>query len=180
MNTEAVGAIVAAVVLALAFEAGYYVRGDHDTAKEVKQVVAEQKQTATNVVQAVQASQKIEEKVQFINEAAATNGRAIHDRVVTQIKYVYKENEGEKQTTVACGPAYLDVGTVRLLNATRQGFSLDPASISNDPGATAPALPIADFVDSDNEVVRRYNELSERHNALVDSVEQHLNDQAAQ
>ncbi|MFW6855403.1 hypothetical protein ACODYM_29350 [Burkholderia gladioli] len=176
----AIAAGIAALLVGVGV--GYYVRGDHDAAKKTTAVIAEQHQTAGNVVAAVHASQKLEDDIAASDAVATTNGHAASERVRTQIKYVYMEKKDAKQDPqpepVACGPAYLDVGTVRLLNATRSGFSLDPASISNDPGAAAPALPIADFVDADNDTVRRYNDLAKRHNALVDSVEEKLKEQA--
>lgn len=43
---------------------------------------------------------------------------------------------------------------------------------------TDPALSFADFLDSNFDLIKTYNQLEERHNELVDAVERFLKDQA--
>jgi hypothetical protein len=132
-------------ILAVAFVAilagcgvGIYVRGDHDKAAEVKQVATSEKQTAKEIVKATQISQAVAAKVAATDAAVDADKQAAHERVVTQVRYVYKEKTDEKDAQ-NCGPAYLDVGTVRLLNAARSGATLDATSGGNGASAAVAA-----------------------------------------
>ncbi|MFM0095695.1 hypothetical protein PQQ87_08780 [Paraburkholderia nemoris] len=125
---------VAFVAILIGCGVGVYVRGDHDKAAEVTQTAKAQKQTAAEIVQATQESQAVAAKVAANDAAVDADKQAAHERVVTRVQYVYKENDSEK-TAQDCGPAYLDVGTVRLLNAARSGRALD--STSGSDGASA-------------------------------------------
>lgn len=72
----------------------------------------------------------------------------------------------------------LDLPTVRLLNAARQGRGLG-ATGSGDEAQSAPsAIGVADLIANDLDVVQMYLELAKRHDELVDAVEKNLKEQA--
>ena len=130
--SEILAAAFIAVVIGCGI--GVYVRGDHDKAAQVSQVVKAQKETANEIVQSTQVSQAIADNVAAVGAAVDADKAAAHERVVTQVRYVYKEKPSEKDA-LECGPAYLDVGTVRLLNAAREGQAL--RSTTGSDGASA-------------------------------------------
>lgn len=138
MNTITDILAVAFVAVLIGCGVGIYVRGDHDKAAEVKQVATSQKKTATEIVQATQVSQAVAAKVAANDAAVDADKQAAHERVVTQVRYIYKEKTDEKDAQ-NCGPAYLDVGTVRLLNAARNGAALDATSGGNGASAAVAA-----------------------------------------
>jgi hypothetical protein len=133
--------------------------------------------TAQGVVKAQVASVKVEEKIAAQNVNIAKNQSAIHTRVVKQIQQhiAAESNPSEFHDATpqdpVCGHYFLDVGTVRMLNATRQGAAIHTASSSDEEGDTAPALCYSEFVDADIDLTRLYLDLAVRHDALVDSVE---------
>jgi hypothetical protein len=136
---EITGAIALAfVAILVGCGVGVYVRGDHDKAAQATKVVAEQRQTAVEIVQATKVSQSIASEVAANDAAVDAVKQAAHERVVTQVRYVYKEKQGEKSVQ-DCGPAYLDVGTVRLLNAARSGRNLGSTDGSNGASAAVAA-----------------------------------------
>ncbi|MDE2465570.1 MAG: hypothetical protein KGO02_17925 [Alphaproteobacteria bacterium] len=126
----------AAIGIAIGVGVGIYTRGEHDTAKQVRQVIANQRATAQQIVQSTQESQKLTASISARDAAVDADKQAAHERVVTQIRYIYKEKQSDAATQ-DCGPAYLDLGTVRLLNAARAGRTLGSASGSNGKGAAA-------------------------------------------
>jgi hypothetical protein len=152
---------------------------------DAKATSAAAQQTAQGVAKAQAASVKVETKVAAQAANIAQNKTAIHKRVVKQIQQHIAAESNPTETHDAtpqdpvCGSYFLDVGTVRMLNATRQGAAIHPASSSDEARDAAPALCYSDFVDSDVELTRLYLDLSVRHDALVDSVEGYQAEQRA-
>ncbi|MEZ2310879.1 hypothetical protein AB6809_29965 [Paraburkholderia sp. RCC_158] len=187
---------VLAIIAALAFGGGFYTERQFNQAHEVK---AEQKvvTTAATDVQAAQVtSQKLEASTAAVAVAVDQNKSVIHQRVVTQMSAQMKRqapvavaqaaatststethDETNQPDGAACNGFALDVGTVRMLNASRAGVAFHPAGVSNDPGEAAPALCFADFIDADQELTKLYLDLAARHDALVDSVEHFQSEQ---
>lgn len=88
---------------------------------------------------------------------------AIKREVITQT--VVKEII--KHETTACPP--LLNGSVRLLNKLREGERVgDSSSFFDGEGSEASEVTTQDLIDNDAEIVRMYNDLAEKHNALVD------------
>lgn len=177
---------VLAAACAIAFGAGFYT--DHKF-NQAHEVVAEKKVVATAAtdVQAAQvASVKLEASTAAVAAAVDQNKSAIHQRVTAQIKRQEPvavaqaapasnpsetHDETNQPDSAACNGFALDVGTVRMLNASRAGVAFHPASSGDDAGDAAPALCFADFIDADQDLTKLYLDLAERHNTLVDSVE---------
>jgi len=185
---------VLAVACAVAFGAGFYTNHKFNQASQVvagKKAVAT---TAQDVQHAQVASQKLEASAAVVAANVDQNKSAIHQRVAAQIKRQASarvtaaharpastptdETHHEKNhdatnpaAGLACDGFYLDVGTVRMLNASRAGAAFHPAGSGDEALDTAPALCFTDFIDADEDLTKLYLDLAARHDALVDSVE---------
>jgi hypothetical protein len=178
-------ALILLAALAVFF-AGFLAGVSHSSTTALKadvkaeHVVAQQ--NATAVVKAQDASVKVEQKVAATAAAVDSNKTQIHKRVAAQIKRqtpaTPTENHPDETNPAgnSCGFS-LDVGTVRMLNASRQGTAFDPAGSGDEAGDAAPALCFTDFIDADQDLTRLYLELAARHDALVDSVEEFQSEQ---
>lgn len=148
--------IALAVALVVGFGGGWHTKGKFVDAAEVAQVRKDTKESASNVVTAVAASQTITDHVVASNtvidkiavEAAA---RTIHYQPRSQpkasndLKFNGNSNGSVGQPNdhaataehaldqVACpsGDLVLDAGSVRLLNAASQGAALDTTGSGN-------------------------------------------------
>jgi len=180
----------AAVVFAAGFAAGFFAHGSSALKQEIKEVQAVRQTDAASVQKAQQTSIKVEGKVAQIASNIDANKSQIHDRVSAQIKHhaaataphsTFDPTEYHDETTSSgasrCGGFALDVGTVRMLNASRQGAAFDRAGGLDEAGDAAPALCFTDFIDADQDLTKLYLDLSERHNSLVQSVEDYQADQ---
>lgn len=179
---------VLAIACAIAFGAGFYT--DHKF-NQASQVVTEKKSviaTAKDVQVAQVKSQKLEESTAAVATNVDQNKSAIHERVAAQVKQQAvarvaapvqsastptdeTQHETNPPAGLACDGFYLDVGTVRMLNASRAGVAFHPAGSSDEALDAAPALCFADFIDADQDLTKLYLDLAARHDALVDSVE---------
>jgi hypothetical protein len=172
------------------FLAGVMAGMSHSSTSALKQEVKAEhvtaQQNATNVAKAQDASVKVEAKTAATAAAVDTNKVQIKKRVTAQIQRqaaVTPTENHPDETNPEASPARdgcgfsLDVGTVRMLNASRQGTAFDPARGGNEASDAAPALCFTDFIDADQDLTKLYLDLSERHNALVDSVEQFQSEQ---
>jgi len=169
---------VGAIVVALAFGAGFYTKGKFDTAAQVVEVKAAQHQTADNVVSA----EKVDRTLAFEEDAIKANSndtkRQLDARLVTHTVYVTKEcsNEtsqtGKAESVVETGAdVRLDVATVRLLNDAREGSADRSTAISDGEGAAPSETTLGTLIDNDTEVVRLYHDLAKRHEALINFVD---------
>ncbi|UUZ75555.1 hypothetical protein LP414_27955 [Polaromonas sp. P1(28)-13] len=142
--------------------------------------------SAGNIVQAHEQSQGIEVKVQAGNTAVTKIQSAAAQRIANQqgrineefSKQVARQLDKSSPDAPVCPAFELDVGTVRLLNAAREGAAVDSAG-GGDETLNAPSgIGVSKLVDNDLTVVKLYKELATRHDELVDVVEKKLKDQA--
>ena len=154
-----VSQLIAAVGLAtlIGFAGGFYTKGRFTAAEEVEQVRADAKQTATNVVESVKQSTALENvviadgaQIDKIKEAAAARVVKYQPKQETTHASPDPRNDhdsvrnaaaGAPATQVACpagGGLVLDIGTVRLLNAARQGIDLGAAGRGDGEKPAAP------------------------------------------
>lgn len=165
------------VMLALVFGAGYYTKGQFVLADQAKQSQKDDKQTAKNVVAAIDTSNKTEAKI----DKSDANITAIQKVVAKKPALVKpkqeKKDEGRSTdgvTTAACTDYSLSDGTVRLLNAARKGADLDTVGISDEAFATPSGIETDTLIDNDLEIVKMYHDLATRHDQLVTEVEEEL------
>jgi hypothetical protein len=157
--------LIAAVVLALAvgFGGGFYTKTKFTDAQQVTELRKDAQQTATNVVESVKRSTALEgaviadgAQIDHIKEVAAArvtkyqpkqesknaspNSRNV-DGLYGQQPNNHSEAAGESLAQVGCpagGGLVLDVGTVRLLNAARQGAGLDSTVLGHGEKPASP------------------------------------------
>ena len=191
------------LAVAVAFGGGWFAADKFKAAAEVKELRVEAKQSASNVVQSVAASERIEAAVAKTDDAVTTIKAAVVKRGVTLYPKQEQhhaapddrnadgvrsasadgqpnpaENDHVSAPSCGGGDLVLDVGTVGMLDAARQGRALGAAG-SDDEAQSAPsAVGVTDLVVNDLEVVRLYLDLAKRHDELVDAVEKKLQDQA--
>ncbi|MGN8188643.1 hypothetical protein ACTJLD_21905 [Burkholderia sp. 22088] len=173
---------VLALACAIAFGAGVYVDRQFVLASRAKQEVKVVAGVATGVAVAQTKSKTVESAVAVTADNIDQNKVAIRHRVAAQIKRAIApaptpSEEAHETMRAACGGFYLDVGTVRMLNASRAGVAFHSTTSGDEAGDTAPALCFTDFVDADQELTKLYLDLAQRHDALVDSVEQFQKEQ---
>jgi hypothetical protein len=77
-------------------------------------------------------------------------------------------------------PVVLDVRTVGLLDAAREGRTVEPAAGGDGAGQAPSDVTVEEFIDNDSEVVTLYKDLAVRHDELVDWAERELRKQAGQ
>lgn len=200
--------ILVAILLAALFGgwAGYSLKGQAVVAGQAQEAKAAIKKSAENVVVSAAESGRIETEVAKVDDNVTSIKAAIVKRGITlQTKQEPKHatapdradsgsNGTVDQPTSAAGAAqvsvaaesacggtghyFLDLGTVGLLNAARQGRSLESAA-SRDEAQSAPStVEVTGLVVNDLDIVQMYLNLAKRHDELVDAVEKHLQDQA--
>lgn len=189
--------LVLAVVLA--FGGGYFVKGQFFAAAETKELRVEAKQSARNVVQSTAASARIETAVAKTDDNVNQIKAAVIKRGITLQPKPEKSNvansnlagvrtaAGQPTSTEPQGgsaPAcrgsdlVLDVGTVSMLDAARQGSALGAAGGSDEAQSAPSTVGVTDFVANDLDVVRMYLDLAKRHDELVDAVMERLHQQS--
>ncbi|WKZ86368.1 hypothetical protein N5B55_05280 [Ralstonia pickettii] len=159
--------------------AGYYTKGEFEQAKEATQLREDKKESAQAVVDSGAANHALEQKIETGAKTATVVQKAVAKQLAKPVKR--KDTHEEPiQCSLPAGDAALPftVGTVRLLNAAREGVAVDAAAVSDGESEAPADLAVAEFVDNDLEVVRLYHELAARHDALVDAVQKKLNEQA--
>lgn len=184
--------IALGLALLLSFGIGWHLKGQSIAAAEVKTLRVEAKQTATNVVEAVAKSAKIDEAVAKTDDTVTNIKAAIKKRGITLKPKPETANDlafnpidpktlAPENSNHACPGSdalVLDVGTVGMLNAARQGRPVDPAGSSDEAQSAPSTVGVAGLVDNDLEIVKLYLDLAKRHDSLVDEVEKKLQDQA--
>lgn len=186
------------LAVALAFGGGYFVKGQFFEASEVKELRVEAKQSAQNVVQSTVASARIETAVAKTDDNVNQIKAAVIKRGITLQPKPEKSNavqtpvvDGLHTATAdtakpvhgaapACSGSdlVLDVGTVGMLDAARQGVALGAAGGSDETQSAPSAVGVTDFVANDLDVVRMYLDLAKRHDELVDAVMERLHQQS--
>lgn len=160
--------LTATVSVAIGAGIGFYTSNQFHKADLVKALSKSQTQTASAIVQANKESQKIDSNTQF------TNNRI--DSIRFEIaKGVSKQNDDHKICSLNW---YLDIDTVRLLDSARTKTFDSAAPVSDGKGSAASNITTAQFLDNDLQVVKLYHELATRHDALVDFVNELMNQQA--
>lgn len=158
-------ALITAVALALAvgFGSGFYTKGKFTDAAQVEEVREDARQTATNVVESVKQSAALEgaviadgARIDQIKEAAAARVAKYQPKQESRNASPNSRNDDSlfgqphdqpeaAQAAVAplgcpaSGGLVLDVGTVRLLNAARQGAGVDSTGLGNGEKPAAPS-----------------------------------------
>ncbi|PLC44588.1 hypothetical protein C0Q88_07870 [Ralstonia pickettii] len=159
--------------------AGYYTKGQFEMAKEATQLRADKKESARGVIASTAANHALEQKVDASDKAVTAVQKAVAKQLAKPVKRK-DAHEESAQCVLPAGDAALPftVGTVRLLNAAREGVAVDAAAVVDGESQAPADLAVAEFVDNDLEVVRLYHELAAKHDALVEAVEKKLKEQA--
>lgn len=173
--------IIAAIVsLFIGFGVGYYTKGKFVQAAVVETMVETKKETGQNITASIDRAVETEEIVRESNQQVETIRKVVAKRFKQQ-ETKQKETVNEaalKPPAANAGACYLDVGTVGMLNAARDGSSVVGADSDFDAESQAPSdVGVAELVDNDLEIVKLYRELAINHNDLVDQVREHLNKQ---
>lgn len=170
--------IALTVGLAIGTTAGFCVKGQFVKASEVAATEVAAKQTADGIVRAQETSQRVETQTQQVAAQIQEIETAAHTRFAKQKEIQNAIQKSSPEAARNCPAVTLDVGTVGLLNAARQGAAVDAAGGSDEALAAPSDIGIEKLADSDLEVVRLYRDLAKRHDELVDAVEEHLKQQA--
>lgn len=171
--------VTATMALAVGFGAGFFIAGKFEKAAEVKVVQKERKESARAVVQTLEADRKLDAEIQKTNATAATIKAAVAVRVQKQEQKSHEvQIQSDTAATLVCPTFDLDVGTVRLLNAARQGADLDSVAGSDEALDAASGIGVKKLLDNDLEIVRMYHDLAKRHDELVTEVEDKLKNDA--
>lgn len=178
-------ALAAVVSLVVGFALGVWTNEQLAKAKKLDAVVESQREVATDVRDSLNASIAVEEKI----TASTQNVQEVRKEVAKRVKpparkpavETPRENLPEAHANLRLRNDWtLDVGTVWMLDSAREGLPFDPARLRDGAGEAPSDVGVPELIDNDLEVVQRYHELAERHNALVDYVESVIQQQAAQ
>lgn len=178
--------IVGSIAVTVGFGGGYYTKTKFMAASETHELKKEAHESAGNILESHSKSAGIESKVAAGNTAANSIKSAAAQRVIKQERareefakeHARQTDKLDPASDAVCPPFVLDVGTVRLLNAARQGSAVESAGGSNEALNAPSSVGVSKLIDNDLEVVKLYNELATRHDALVDAVELKLKEQA--
>ena len=170
MNTLALKLIGLAVALSIAFGAGFYTAHQFAKADQVSAANETVKEATTSIAESGKQSQVIEAVVQKTEEKS----KQIAKEAVRHVTETEKTNEKK------CDRAslHLDVGTVRLLNLSREN-NPEPSAIGDAEGKTPSTIGFPELVGDELEITQLYKELAIRHNALVDYLQEQIEKQAA-
>ncbi len=149
------------------FESAQVARQQLDAAIRIQDSI--QQEAALSVAKSEQVDQRIAASSQRVRKAQS----AVRERL----------SQPQEPTANDAHPSpdsswQLDVGTVGLLNAARANTDPDTAGLGDAESQAPSGIGAEEFIDNDLEIVRLYHELAERHNALVDYVEEQMRKQA--
>lgn len=162
-------AIAVVASLAIGFGAGFYTATRFDKANLVDGYAVAKQMTAQNILNSALSSAKVDSAL----DSSDKNIDSIRDQVTARfIKWEKNEKNCTSKWT-------LDMATVGMLNNARAGGAVSTATISDDQGSTPSDITAAEFIDNDLQVVKLYQKLAIRHNALVDYVDELVRRQAA-
>lgn len=166
-------ALVSIATFILGWGSGFYVKAQFYKADKLDTVIEAKVETANNITESIDRSAKVETEVRAGEQRVAVIRKTVAKRIQE------KEKTSEPQTKMPSNPVCtLDVGTVSLLNAARDGTSsVRPDSYINAESQAPSSVGVAELIDNDLEVVQLYQELAIRHNDLVDQVREFLNKQ---
>lgn len=178
--------IVGALALSVGFGGGIYTAHKFAAANEVSALEKDVKVSASNIVESHAASVGIEAKVDSGKAVATKIQSAAAQRITNQQERINEDfarqiaRQVDKASSQApvCPAFVLDVGTLGLLNAAREGTAVEPTGGSDEALNAPSAVGVKKLVDNDLEIVKQYHELATRHDALVDAVEKKLKEQA--
>jgi hypothetical protein len=179
--------VIAMALVGAGFGSGYYTKGKFDKADQVAQVtqvVKDQQKArgddAVNVADSQQKSAELDRKIDAGADETQSTKKEIKKyapRADVRPNHVQPETGAEvpRQPSV-CPPdfSFLSRGELWLLDGVRQGGRRTAdyaAGRSDEEGRTPSDVSRPEFIDGDIEAVGQYNELKERHNALVEYVE---------
>ena len=160
------------------------VTGKHETAATIKAANEVVAQTADDNVKAVEKNIVIEEKIAEKKANAEEVKSQVLNAMKPEVRYVTVTIPGVA-TPQLCPPVSgdtvmpLSVHSVRLLNDLRAAKTVDLTALNAGEIEASANVEIAEFVSNDTDVVKLYNELAARHDALVDAVLEYMRYQAA-
>lgn len=178
-------AFAAAASLVVGFALGAWTNEQFAKAKKLDAVVESQHEVATDLRDSLSASIAVEEKI----TASTQNVKEVRKEIAKRVKpparkpAVETPHESLPEAQANLRPRTdwtLDLGTVWMLDSAREGLPFDPTRLRDGAGEAPSDVGVPELIDNDLEVVERYHELAERHNALVDYVESVIQQQAAQ
>ncbi|MDT4865112.1 hypothetical protein FQZ97_998980 [compost metagenome] len=174
------------IALLVGATVGWVAHGWKTGAAQQKQTAQAIERSATNIVTSNETSQAVEKKADEVVAPVTAAHAAIQKHLKKRRAAAAKEKTNEaicKPTgpiVVGDVPVVLDQRTVELLDAAREGRTIEPAAGSDGAGKAPSDVEVEEFIDNDGQVVRQYKDLATRHDALVDWVEGELRKQAQQ
>lgn len=162
--------VIIAAVLAcfVGFCGGWSVKAKFYEAAEAKAAKAEVTQVKATIVENVAKTEVLESKIE--------KQKAKSDAVKVVVVKSIEKREIHNEDGSICSPN-LSVGDVWLLNSTRMP-NAESTSLNPDESAAASTIGAKELAADSVEVVKRYNDLAERHNLLVEEVLQFIKKQA--
>jgi hypothetical protein len=181
--------ITAVVALFVGGLAGYWFANKLHDADELEKVVELRKEDANVANELQRKDGAVTDRIVQTNDSVSAIQKEVAKRVQQTTKPVATNNL--ENGNANCKPARqevpegslcncdagLSIGIIRLLNDARTGAPFNPATINNEEGGTPSGLSLADILDNDLEVVKKYHELASRHNGCVDYVDGLVKDQ---
>lgn len=162
------------VSFVLGLSLGYWTKAKFVKADAYEQLSDAQTETASEVQKSLQTSLTVETKADAQSERVSV----IRNKARKHFKETPNEARLDRKTDCPSGPAVLDAGTVFLLNTARSRTGIGAPEFGDEEGRAASPVSLSDLIDNDLEVVGKYWELAERHDALVDWVEAEVKKQA--
>ena len=199
--------IVAALAILIGFGLGYHYKSVSTKAATETAVAKADQKVITGAAKDIKKADQIDAGVQAKLDEKDKTIESIRQRLQDlqdhpPIRYVTShspsnevgKNDSQPAPAASSGPNdvgtavatvpgnscfFLDNESVRLLNAAREGVPVDsPAGAGYAAGVTFAPVSAWNFIDNDLTVVKRYNDLAEKHNSLVDYVQTLLDKQA--
>jgi hypothetical protein len=167
--------IIAVLLLGAGTFGAMWIKGAFKTRAVATQANKNIKQSAKNVSKSMKENESIEARVAAGERRAAQISAAAAKRIDNQ-----KEKSNEVRENSFAADYRLDVGTVRLLNAARQGAGVESAGGSDEALDAPSGVGVDALIQNDLAVVKQYHDLATRHDALVDWVEQKVREQAGE
>jgi len=169
--------ILITLVIGLSTGAGgaLYVKGKFEKAAIVSVLVEARKDDVVAVTESNAKEVELQKLLDTERSRFANYRKKFGNTVfVNTPQACLKENGNEiilAQVSISSDSIFISTGDVRMLNNIRSNAPDSATDISDAEGKTPSIVTVRTLVESDAEVASIYNELSIRHNALVDFVD---------
>lgn len=166
--------LAAAIALLLGVGTGYKIRGYYEASLRVESAQEARQETAEGIQESIETSRAIEDQADAVKAQVTVVRKIVRERLATK-----EQAHVQTAPDIHCS-GRLDVGTVRLLDAARQGIAPDTAGLGDAESQAPSHVGLPELIDNDLQVVELYHDLATRHDALVDWVETLLKKQASE